>query len=168
MFCALENIMVQRGVPMEGDQFKKWLDVAQQFQAEQFWNQIFDGKKAQQSSNNHSFHSFTAISEYVPKCDLYETETELIVEAEVPGLGKENLQISIHQQVLTITGEFKSLTPNCQYYLKERVNRKFKKEIILPFPVLSHKVRTEINKGILVIIMPINREEVEDIPIKFD
>jgi HSP20 family protein len=150
---------------MEVNQFSKWLDVAQQFQAEQFWNQFFDSKNTQQFSNSHSF---TAINEYVPKCDLYEKDTKLIVEAEVPGLGKENLQISIHQQILTITGEFKSLTPNCQYYLKERVNRRFKKEITLPFPVNIHKVRTEINKGILVISMPINREEVEDIPIKVD
>jgi HSP20 family protein len=146
---------------MEANLFSKWIDAAQQFQAEQFWNQFFDSK----TSNNHSF---TAISEYVPKCDLYETDTRLIVEAEVPGLGKENLQISIHQQILTITGEFKALTPNCQYYLKERMNRRFKKEITLPFPVNIHNVRTEINKGILVISMPINREDVEDIPIKVD
>lgn len=153
---------------MEADKLKKLLDVAQQFQADQFWNQIFDENKATPSGKSLSLNPLTTIKEFVPKCDLYETDDQLIIEAEVPGLKREDLQISIHQQMMTISGEFKSLRPNCKYYLKERMNRKFKKELMLPYPVFVNQIRSEIKKGILTIVMPLYREEVEDIPITFE
>jgi HSP20 family protein len=153
---------------MEVDKLKKWLDVAQQFQSDQFWNQIFDENNKNPPGNSPSLNPLTAAREYFPKCDLFETDQELMVEAEIPGLGKEDLHISIQQQLLRITGEFKSLQPNRKYFLKERANIKFKKEITLPYPVTINNIRTEILNGILIIGLPINREEVENIPITFD
>jgi len=153
---------------MEVDKLKKWLDVAQQFQSDRFWNQIFDENSKNQSANSISLNPLTDTREFFPKCDLFETGKELVVEAEIPGLRKEDLHLSVQQQLLTITGEFKSLQPNRQYFLKERANRKFKKELTLPYPVAVDKIRTEIVHGILMIVMPINRDEVENIPITFD
>ena len=153
---------------MEVDKLKKWLDVAQQFQTEQFWNQIFDEKNQNKPGTGLSLNPLTVSGELIPKCDLYETENELIIEVEIPGLGKEDLHISLHQQLLTITGEFKTLLQTRKYFLKERANRKFKKEITLPYPVAVNLIRTEIHKGVLVIVLPINREEVESIPITFN
>lgn len=153
---------------MEVDKLKKWLDVAQQFQSEQFWNQIFDEKKINKSGNSLSLNPLTVSGEFIPKCDLFETESELIMEAEIPGLGKEDIHISIHQQILTLTGEFKTLQSNRKYFLKERANRQFKKELALPYPVALNQIRTEIQKGVLVVVLPINREEVENIPITFN
>lgn len=153
---------------MEVDKLKKWLDVAQQFQSDRFWNQIFDENSKTQPRNSTSSNPLSEVREIFPKCDLFETEKELVIEAEIPGLGKEDLHISIQHQLLTITGEFKSLEANRQYFLKERANRKFKKEITLPYPVSINKTRTEIHNGILTIGMPINRDEVENIPITFE
>lgn len=150
---------------MEADKFKKWLDMAQQFQSDHFWNQIFEEKKSDGQGTALPLNPFTAAGEYFPKCDLFETEKELVLEAEVPGLEKEDLHVSIQKQLLTISGEFKSLKQNCKYFLKERVNRKFKKEITLPYPVVINKIKIEMKKGILLMTMPYNREEVEDIPI---
>ncbi len=149
---------------MEIDKFKKWMDAAQQFQSHSFWNNIFDT----QNNQNPSQNSLASISELYPKCDVYETEKELIVEAEIPGITKENLHISIHQQLITIAGGFNTFRQNTTYYVKERVNRKFKKEIPLPYPVDIQQVKSEIRYGILTIIMPINREEIEDIPISYN
>ena len=154
---------------MEVDKLKKWLDVAQQFQSEKFWNQIFNENNNKPSStNNLSLNPLSAVNEFFPKCDLYETENDLIVEAEIPGLDRELLQISVQQQVLTIKGEFKALQLNRKYYLKERVSRSFKKELILPYPIFVHQIKSELRNGVLTLTMPMNREEVEDIPITFD
>ncbi|MGG3470114.1 Hsp20/alpha crystallin family protein [Neobacillus pocheonensis] len=153
---------------MEVDKLKKWLDVAQQFQSEKFWNQIFNEHNQPSAPNTQSLNPLTAGKEFFPKCDLYETENELIFEAEIPGVDKENLHISIQQQVLTIKGEFKALQQNRKYYLKERANRSFKKELILPYPILIQKIKSEIRNGVLTLSMPLNREEVENIPITFD
>ncbi|WP_223593201.1 Hsp20/alpha crystallin family protein [Neobacillus bataviensis] len=153
---------------MEVDKLKKWLDVAQQFQSEKFWNQIFNETNRPSSNNNQSLNPLSAVNEFSPKCDLYEMENELIVEAEIPGLDRDSLQISVQQQVLTIKGEFKVLQQNRKYYLKERASRSFKKELILPYPIFVHKIKSELRNGVLTLSMPMNREEVEDIPITFD
>ncbi|WP_066061467.1 Hsp20/alpha crystallin family protein [Neobacillus soli] len=153
---------------MEVDKLKEWLDVAQQFQSEKFWNQIFNDHHTTSSSTNLSQTPLTTVKEYLPKCDLFENDNKLVIEAEIPGLAKEDLHISVHQQLLTISGEFKALKQNCKYYLKERTNRTFKKEITLPYPILVTKITTEIRDGILYIIMPFLQEDVENIPIGFD
>ncbi|MCM2531978.1 Hsp20/alpha crystallin family protein [Neobacillus pocheonensis] len=149
---------------MEIDKFKKWMDAAQQFQSDKFWNQILN----ENNENIPSLNSLTTIKELFPKCDLYETENELIIEAEIPGMAKEDLHITVNQQVLTITGEFKTLKQNCKYFLKERANRKFIKELTLPYPIFANKIRSEIRNGILVIFMPFYREDSEKIPINFN
>lgn len=145
---------------MEIDKLKKWLDTTQQFQSEAFWKNIFD-------SPNHPSPSLSpiALTEFTPKCDLYEADNNLVAEAEIPGLTRENLHISIQEQLLTITGEFKTLQQNRKYHIKERASRKFKKEVNLPYPILKQKVKLNIHNGILSIIMPIKQEEVESIPI---
>lgn len=153
---------------MEVDKLKKWLDVAQQFQSEQFWHKIFDDKDKNTTGNSHSLNPLSAVKEFFPRCDLYESDGVLVVEAEVPGLTSEDLHISIHQQLLTITGEFKAFQQNRKYYLKERANRQFKKELTLPFPIFVNQIRSEIQNGMLVIVMPVNHEEIETIPITFE
>jgi len=91
-----------------------------------------------------------------------------VVEAEIPGMAKEDLHISIQHQVLTISGEFKSLNQNRKYYLKERANRKFKKELTLPHSIQINKVKSEIRHGVLYIIMPFHQDDIENIPIAFE
>ncbi|NRD80438.1 Hsp20/alpha crystallin family protein [Bacillus sp. BRMEA1] len=148
---------------MDMEKFKKWMDDAQQYQSDAFWNKIFDSSK-----KNSAPITPLSISEYIPKCDVYELDHHLIVEAEMPGLTKDHIHISIQQQLLIITGEFNTLKQNRKYFLKERANRKFKKEVTLPYPIIHRQIKSEIRNGILIIILPINREEVEDIPISFE
>jgi HSP20 family protein len=152
---------------MELDKLKKWLDLAQQYQAESFWKQIFD-EKAENPPPSPLTNPFTKAQEYFPKCDLYEESGRLVIEIEIPGLNKDEVKISINEQILTVTGEFQSLVPSRKYYIKERANHRFKKELTLPFPVLLANSSSVLNNGILVINMPINREEIEDIPIIID
>lgn len=140
--------------------------MAQQYQADHFWQQIFNEKNT--GNNSATTSPFSTAAEYLPKCDLYECEEELVVEVETPGLKKEDLYISINQQILTITGEFKSFKTNNKYFLKERANRKFKKELTLPYPIKINSVRSELSSGILTINMIINRDEIESVPISFD
>ncbi|MDP4083588.1 MAG: Hsp20/alpha crystallin family protein [Bacillota bacterium] len=152
---------------MELDKFKKWLDLAGQNQSESFWNQIFD-EKVQNNEKQTIPNPFTVAQEFIPKCDLYEVDNILVLEIEIPGLKKEDLRITINHQNVMIIGEFKSFHSKNKYYLKERANRTFKKELSLPFPILIQSIRSEISSGILIIKMPINREEIENIPITFD
>lgn len=152
---------------MEIDKLKKWLDLAQQYQSDSFWKNVFNANTTEDSFNTRE-KSIKNTQENVPNCDLYEDDHELVIEIEIPGLTKEDIQISINQQILTISGEFKSLQTKRKYYLKERANRKFNKELTLPFTILQKDITSELNKGILVIRVPFNREEINTIPIEFD
>lgn len=145
---------------MDMEKFKKWMDTAQNYQTDTFWHNIFDTQQ-----KNGVPLTPLSISDFIPKCDLFEIEDLLIVEAEIPGVTKENLHISLKPQLLTISGEFQSLKQNRKYYLKERSNRKFKKDVTLPYPIILQQVKSEIQHGILTVHMPINHEEVETIPI---
>lgn len=151
---------------MEIDKLRKWMEAAQHFQSETFWNSIFDS--SQKSASSLNGNPFTSVTDFFPKCDLFETDQYLMAEVELPGMTKENMKLSIQEQMLTISGEFNSFTHGRKYFLKERANRSFKKEIPLPFPILLEKVRTEFRNGILYIAMPINQEEMETIPINFE
>ncbi|WP_066384579.1 Hsp20/alpha crystallin family protein [Neobacillus mesonae] len=151
---------------MEIDKLKKWMDAAQSFQTEAFWNTIFDNPK-KNSSSTLNVNPFMA-ADFFPKCDLYEFGHELIAEIELPGLNKEQFKLSIQEQMITISGELKSFKQKRKYFLKERASRSFKKEIALPYPIIIEKVKNEIHNGILMITMPINQDEIETIPINFN
>jgi HSP20 family protein len=154
------------GVLMELDNFKKWLDHALPYQSGNFWEHISD-----ENTNPAPTAQKKAIvkkQEIFPKCDIYEKDGELVVEIEIPGVNKDDLHVSINEQILLITGECRSLEPNRKYFLKERVNQKFKKELTLPFPVLPNKGCSMLSNGILVIHLPVNEDGIEDIPILFN
>lgn len=151
---------------MEMDKLKQWLDMAQQYQADGFWKQIFDEKQNQtpfQRASAPIFHS----QEQYPKWDLYEWDDHLVLEAELPGLKKENIHLSVSEYSISISGEFLSLETDRKYYLKERLNKKFEKKLSLPLPIVKQAIQTNLNNGIFTLIMPIDREEMEDIPISF-
>lgn len=152
---------------MDMDKLNKWLELAQQYQSDSFWKTVFDEKNTAAPINRttatHGFNS----QEMLPQCDLFEKDGYLVLAAELPGFKKEEIQISIHQQILTINGEFKTLVQNQKYFLKERPNRKFTKKINLPYPIMIDHIQSELIDGIFTMVVPIDREEMEDIPISF-
>lgn len=153
---------------MEIDKLKQWLDLAQQYQAQGFWNQIFTEKTAQAKETGNMGNPFSLPQEYAPKCDLFESDGFLIVEMEIPGLKKHEVLVAIYEQSIVVSGELKALQASGKYYLKERVNRKFKKEITLPFPIFPDQSTSAVADGVLVITMPFKAEDMEMIPISFE
>lgn len=137
---------------MDIKNLKHWIELTQQFQSNQFLEQVLSEK------NNNYDVSKTPIKhqEVFPRCDLYEHDTILVIEVEIPGLKKEDLEIIIQQPSLTIHGEFSTLEPKRQYFLKERPNRKFVRRISLPYPICQQKVWKEFKDGLLLIFLPID------------
>lgn len=153
---------------MEIDKLKQWLDVAQQYQSHNFWNQIFSENGSGFSEPKTMAAPFSVPQEYAPKCDLFESDGFLIAEIELPGLKEQDIQLSLREQILLITGEFKTLQPKGKYFLKERANRKFKKELTLPLPIVPSRSTYHITDGVLVITMPYDNEDMESVPITFE
>jgi HSP20 family protein len=91
-----------------------------------------------------------------PAVDMEETENEVIVKAEMPGLEPKDFQISLTESSLTIKGERKEEKEEKKknYHMVERRYGSFYRSIPLPCPVESDKVEANYKKGILEITLP--------------
>ena len=95
-------------------------------------------------------------AEWIPMLDLVENATEFVVRLEVPGIHKENLDIQLTGEMLTITGkrEFVAEAPAETFLYKERLYGKFVRKIRLPAPVTENKVVANYEDGVLLIHLP--------------
>ncbi|MBN1588642.1 MAG: Hsp20/alpha crystallin family protein [Pirellulales bacterium] len=97
-----------------------------------------------------SFRDFGAWS---PAVDLAETDTEYTVRAELPGLAPEDLEVSVTENQLVLSGEKKETTEQNEkgYYHSESRYGSFRRNIPLPGAVDSTKVDAEYRNGVLTI-----------------
>jgi len=95
-------------------------------------------------------------SGWVPAIDVYEDKDHVFVRAEVPGIKKDEIEISLHEGVLTLSGERK-LEKDYEKANSHRVERfagRFQRSITLPHPVDAAKVRATYKDGILAVTLP--------------
>ncbi|HEV8123580.1 MAG TPA: Hsp20/alpha crystallin family protein [Gemmatimonadales bacterium] len=102
------------------------------------------------------FETVGAVATWLPTFDLSENDKEYVVRLEVPGINKENLDISLVENVLTITGKREiSQEQGMEYYLwKEREFGRFVRNVRLPSPVVENKIEALCQDGVLVVRLP--------------
>ena len=91
-----------------------------------------------------------------PAMDVAETADELVLTAELPGLPKDELKITIEDGVLTISGEKKLEKEEKakDYHVVERRYGKFHREVTLPSQVDASKAEASFEDGVLRIRVP--------------
>jgi HSP20 family protein len=91
-----------------------------------------------------------------PAIDIADDENEIVVKAEVPGCKAEDIDISVHGNTLTISGEKKAEEEKKEkgYYHLERSYGSFRREIGLPDDVDPDKVEASCKNGILTVTLP--------------
>ena len=92
--------------------------------------------------------------------DIHQDGDDLVVEAEVPGLTKDDLEITIEDNVLTISGEYKNAAEDKResYHIRERRWGKFDRSWTLPKTADGEKVSAALANGVLTLRIP-TREE---------
>ena len=92
--------------------------------------------------------------------DVYEEADDIVVKADLPGLAKEDLTISIQDHLLTIRGEKKSEEKIQQqdYYRSERSYGAFTRVVELPQRVQAEKAKATLLNGVLEIRLPKTEE----------
>jgi HSP20 family protein len=102
--------------------------------------------------------AFPSVVNYVPAVEISESANELLLTAELPGMKKEDVQISIENQVLTLSGEKKEEKKEedkeKKYLLWERTYGSFTRSFTLPGAIDAAKVNAEFDNGILKVHMP--------------
>ena len=88
--------------------------------------------------------------------DVAETEGEVVVKAEVPGIDPKEINISLSGDVLTVKGEKKSEREEKKenYHLVERSYGAFLRSVTLPAAVNADKIEANYDKGVLTITCP--------------
>lgn len=98
----------------------------------------------------------TTGAEWMPVMDVTETAEEYVVRLEAPGIHKENLDINLVGELLTITGK-REIKPEVEgegYLVRERAIGKFLRTIRLPRPITEKKVTAEYRDGVLMVHLP--------------
>jgi HSP20 family protein len=95
-----------------------------------------------------------------PACDIYETEHEIVVKTELPEVKKEDIRISVDNNVITIHGErkFSEETKRENYHRLERSYGEFTRSFTLPNFIETGKINADFKEGILRVTLP-KREE---------
>ncbi len=102
-----------------------------------------------------------------PAIDVAEEEDAIVVRAEVPGCKADDIDISVHGNVLTISGEKKLSEEKKEkgYYHVESTYGSFRREVTLPTDVNQSKVDASYKDGVLSITLP-KAEKAKSIKVK--
>ena len=124
---------------------------------ERFFHDLFD--ESMTGGVWSRFPSLRALGEFgeaTPAVDMYDNKDEIVVKAEVPGVDKKNINISLSDNILTIKGEMKKEeeTKEEDYYYSERSYGSFTRVLNLPAKVNEKKIKASFKDGILEIHMP--------------
>ncbi len=93
---------------------------------------------------------------WMPNVDVTETKDEVVVRAEVPGMNKEDISITLQDGVLTLRGEKKQETTEkeASIHRVERNYGSFVRSFTLPTLVQADKVKAGYKDGVLTITLP--------------
>jgi HSP20 family protein len=97
-----------------------------------------------------------------PAVDIYETETEFLVKAEIPEVKQSEIDIRVKGNTLSIEGErrpHRSMREG--YHRVERVYGRFQRSFLLPGSVDQEKITATLKDGILKIVVPKKEETVK-------
>jgi HSP20 family protein len=98
-----------------------------------------------------------------PSIDVRETETELVVEAELPGMDEKDVNLTLNNGVLTLKGEKKSEREERKddYHLMERSYGSFQRSFQIADTIDADKVQATFEKGVLKVTLPKRPEAVK-------
>lgn len=97
-----------------------------------------------------------AVADWSPLVDITEDEKEFLLKAELPGVKREEVKVTVEDGVLTLTGErrFEQEEKEKRYHRIERAYGSFMRSFTLPEGTPADKVAAEFKDGVLLIHLP--------------
>ena len=98
----------------------------------------------------------SATTTWSPSVDIFETEGEIVVKAELPGMERKDITLHLENNVLTLRGErkFQKETKDENYHRIERSYGNFSRSFSIPAIVDEEKIRADYKDGVLKIMLP--------------
>ena len=96
------------------------------------------------------------LSGWTPAFDVFEDKDNVYVRTELPGMRKEDINLSLHNGSLSVSGERKSddQLKEAEVYRSERFFGRFQRTITLPTPIAVDKVKAQYKDGLLEVTLP--------------
>jgi HSP20 family protein len=123
--------------------------------SDDFWRNPF----AAFADSDRWFGDF-APATFQPNIDVSEDDKHLKISAELPGLEKDDIDLQVHEGVLTLRGEKKSekTSEDEGWYRTERYHGSFQRSIPLPADVDHNRAEARFDKGVLTVRLPKTKE----------
>jgi len=120
----------------------------------EFTNFFENFEKNHQELTNHSKGD-------VPSVNIIENEEDFVIEFAAPGVKKEDFNINLENQVLTVSRDVKEKKEESKenYTRREFVYGSFSRSFTLPKSIMFDKIDADYNEGILIINLPKKKEE---------
>ena len=98
----------------------------------------------------------STLTTWAPTVDIYETENELVLRADLPGIDEKDLDVRVENNMLTIRGErkFDEQVKEDNYLRIERTYGSFSRSFSLPNSVNTEAIKAEYKNGVLAIELP--------------
>ena len=98
----------------------------------------------------NSSKPYTLDTNLVPHTDIYEEKDQLVMKTELPGISKEDVNITLQGDRLTIKAEKKeAAVDDADCYARERQYGQYFRSVTLPFPVKEDKISATFENGVL-------------------
>lgn len=99
---------------------------------------------------------------WAPSVDIYENKDQIVLEAELPGMSREDFELTVENNVLTLRGErrFEKKEETDNYHRVERSYGNFSRSFTLPQTVSPESATAEYKNGVLRVVLR-KREEVK-------
>lgn len=96
------------------------------------------------------------LSGWTPAFDVFEDKENVYVRAELPGMRKEDIDLTLHKGNLSVSGERRTdqELKDAEVYRAERFSGRFQRMISLPAEVVADKIKAQYKDGILSVTLP--------------
>jgi HSP20 family protein len=96
----------------------------------------------------------TQASAWVPNADVFARGKDLVIRMELAGVDREDIEITLHDNTLTISGERKSdLDDNVSFYVHERFYGAFRRSMTLPAGIDEGRINAYSDNGLLEVVV---------------
>lgn len=137
--------------------FRKWEPFKDLISIQERMNQLFDDTFSARPQGAEEFSKGI----WSPPVDIYETSSNVVLKAEIPGMSQDDIEIKIEDNTMVLKGErkFEKESQDETYYRIERSYGTFVRSFTLPNSVDQDGVRATYELGVLKIVMPKKEEK---------
>jgi HSP20 family protein len=110
--------------------------------------------KAEQTGGKTNETSPNGRGYLIPQVNIVETKDSFVLEAEMPGVNKEGLELLLEGSELAIVGRRQAEAPNAEMVYRESSPRDFRREFVLDPSIDASRISARIDQGVLTVTLP--------------